>query len=843
MKPEITISEGSLSFPVFPPTDKKGLFIRIFTDWLLLFLICAGSYLPFIEIFDLPVGSFKPLLLPVCLLLSLGFTGLFFSHKVAIWALPLCSAGWCFLVWNTRDIFVQGFILCVNQVFSVCEGEMGLSLPHYLVKREAILHTEEYCFLFIAILMFVLVEITAWAVIRLRSASLALLLTLPFLAAPLVIRILPPFYTLIPVLAAAAALLLRFTRKEYIRQYVPKRYLRLSAEGDSGKTATSVFCTALALLILIWAVFPPATFQRPQAIDDLRDSVKEFFSSLGNHPSSSDIVWEPSSQFSSSRVDLASKGDLDFSGKTVLKIRSDSPDSLYLRGFTGGTYTHSSWRILENRAYENLAPSLERYNPLLFWGGSQAAPFSSRHVEIDPLGETSSMLAPQGLKSLPKDTEYVFDQSFSFQVPKRQYALTVYSTALEDAYQIGPRASILQFLSTLAQYYDESGVGFEEVFTMDAGRNRSAYLQNLSASVQNALPSEALAFLQAEMDYRQFALYQYTRIPEELSPYLNTVLETIRQEYWQEPRAGDSGLQPLVDAVTGYLADTCRYSLSPGTTPEGEDFTRYFLEESHEGYCVHFATAATLLFRSMGIPARYVEGYIVPQKDFGNSDAEGWVHVSDERGHAWTEIYVPLYGWVPVEATPGYSGASAPNPSMPYPEEEEPSSRPAESSSEPVLSSEEETSASTFSSSPASSGDLPSGSDFTEAGGSFAIGPLLWWLSLPLMVGLLWLLRYLLMERRRKKAADPNRIHAVLFLYKIAERMCRPEAVPESLQNLAEKAAFSRQPITEEEYHKALAAAEECRLLKLSALPRWKRPFFHLFYGPLRHGKTSGTVV
>ena len=50
--------------------------------------------------------------------------------------------------------------------------------------------------------------------------------------------------------------------------------------------------------------------------------------------------------------------------------------------------------------------------------------------------------------------------------------------------------------------------------TMDAGRNRSAYLQNLSASVQNALPSEALAFLQAEMDYRQFALYpvSYTHL-------------------------------------------------------------------------------------------------------------------------------------------------------------------------------------------------------------------------------------------------------------------------------------------------------------------------------------------
>ena len=186
-------------------------------------------------------------------------------------------------------------------------------------------------------------------------------------------------------------------------------------------------------------------------------------------------------------MDLASKGDLDFSGKTVLKIRCDSPADIYLRGFTGGTYTHSSWRILENRAYENLSSSLNRYNPLLYWGGSQAAPYSVSHIEIDALGETSSMLAPQGLKTLPADAEYSFDQSFVFQVPKQQYSLTAYSASMEEAYQIGPRASMTQFLCTIAQYYDENGEGFEDAFTMEPDRNRAAYLRNLSASVQGAL--------------------------------------------------------------------------------------------------------------------------------------------------------------------------------------------------------------------------------------------------------------------------------------------------------------------------------------------------------------------
>ncbi len=839
MKPEISVAEGSLSFPVLSPTDRKGLLTRTVTDWLLLFLICAGTYLPFIEIFSLPVGSLQPLLLPVCLLFSFLFTALFFFHKIAIWALPLCSAGWCVLVWNTREIFVQGFILCVNQIFSACEEELGGTFPHYLVKDEAVFRKEEYCFLFILVLMFVLMEITAWGVIRLRSAPLVLVLSVPFLAAPLLIGSLHPLYALIPVLASIAALFLRFTKKEYVRQYVYQKRLRIASEGDGGKTASAVFCTALAVLTLIWAVFPPETFKRPEAIDELRVSAEDFFSSFGKQPPSDDIVWEPSSQFTSSRVDLASKGDLDFSGKTVLKIRCDSPADIYLRGFTGGTYTHSSWRILENRAYENLSSSLNRYNPLLYWGGSQAAPYSVSHIEIDALGETSSMLAPQGLKTLPADAEYSFDQSFVFQVPKQQYSLTAYSASMEEAYQIGPRASMTQFLCTIAQYYDENGEGFEDAFTMEPDRNRAAYLRNLSASVQGALSADALAFLQAEMDYRQFALYQYTRIPDDLSPYLDTVLETIRREYWRAPQEGDSGLQPLVDAVTGYLTGTCRYSLSPGTTPPGEDFTRYFLEESREGYCVHFATAATLLFRSMGIPARYVEGYIVPQRDFGGSDAEGWVHVSDERGHAWAEIYVPLYGWVPVETTPGYSEGSAQNPNMPYPEEEEPSEMPEESSSETAVPSagDEETSSPSL---PAVSSPASSPANQSEGGEAhFPAGILLGCFSCILLAGFLWFMRRLLMKGRQKRASDPDRIRAVLFLYRTAEKICRPETVPEPLQSLAEKAAFSRQPIMEEEYQSALEAAENCRLQKLAALPRWKRSLFRLLYGSLRGEEAS----
>ncbi len=841
MKPDVYSTEGNLSLSLPSPLDKRGTVYRLCMDWLLLFILCASSYLPFIGIFQLPVGTFLPLLIFACLFLSLLFSGLFFFHKIAIWALPLCSACWCILVWNIREIFVQGFILCVNQVFSVCEEELGFSFPSYLVTNQAILHKEEYCFAFILILMFVLMEIAAWGVVRMHSSSLALLVTLPFPAAALAIDSLPSFFALIPFLATATTLLLRFRQKEYFHPYVPKRVLRISSEKSAGNTAVSLLCVSLSLFFLLWAVFPPNTYVRPAAIDDLRIQAEDFLSSLGKQAPSDLIIWNPSGQFSSSRVNLATKGNLSFSGKTVLKIRSDSPSDLYLRGFTGGTYTHSSWRVLENRAYENLSPSLERYNPLLYWGGIGTAPFTACHLEIDALDETASMLAPHTLKSLPSDAVFSFDQAFSFQVPKQEYSLSAYSASLDNIYETGPRSAMMQFLQYIAQYYDENCEGFADLFTMDADRNRSAYLQILSAGVQRSLSSEALQFLQAEMDYRQFALYQYTRIPEELSPYLDSVVETLEQNYWSIPEEDDSayssytGFQPIIDAVTHYLADTCRYSLSPGTTPSGKDFTRYFLEENREGYCVHFATAAVLLFRSLGIPARYVEGYIVPLQDFTRTDSEGWVHVSDEKGHAWAEIYVPLYGWTPVEVTPGYSGASPQNPDMPYPEGEEiSSSSEEESSSEPVSSSvSQEESEASSSSAPFVSSAVSDPSGNSKGGGFRIPDAVLWVVFILLLLGAVCLLRFFLMEKRRRKAMDPDRVKAILFLYKTAKQICRSTEVPAALYNLAEKAAFSRLPLTEEEYTEAFAMTESCRLRELEALPRWKRPLFRFLFGSL----------
>ena len=69
---------------------------------------------------------------------------------------------------------------------------------------------------------------------------------------------------------------------------------------------------------------------------------------------------------------------------------------------------------------------------------------------------------------------------------------------------------------------------------------------------------------------------------------------------------------------------------------------------------MHFASAATLMYRMMGFPARYVSGYIVTPNDFiENEDGTYTAIVTGMRAHAWVETYSGLgFGWRMVEVTP-----------------------------------------------------------------------------------------------------------------------------------------------------------------------------------------------
>lgn len=95
-------------------------------------------------------------------------------------------------------------------------------------------------------------------------------------------------------------------------------------------------------------------------------------------------------------------------------------------------------------------------------------------------------------------------------------------------------------------------------------------------------------------------------------------------------------------------------------TPNGEGVSdstpviEAFLTEVKEGYCVHFASSAVYLLREMGIPCRYVEGYVATDlESLGGNKAKNRADVYGTDAHAWIEVYVEGLGWMQYEVTPG----------------------------------------------------------------------------------------------------------------------------------------------------------------------------------------------
>lgn len=109
-----------------------------------------------------------------------------------------------------------------------------------------------------------------------------------------------------------------------------------------------------------------------------------------------------------------------------------------------------------------------------------------------------------------------------------------------------------------------------------------------------------------------------------------------------------------IEAIKSWLRDKYPYNLEPGLPPADADFVAYFLFKEESGYCTYFASALATMGRAVGVPTRYVEGFLLPNI----REPDGSYPVRADRAHAWAEAYIEGEGWRIFEATPAYSGAS-----------------------------------------------------------------------------------------------------------------------------------------------------------------------------------------
>lgn len=78
------------------------------------------------------------------------------------------------------------------------------------------------------------------------------------------------------------------------------------------------------------------------------------------------------------------------------------------------------------------------------------------------------------------------------------------------------------------------------------------------------------------------------------------------------------------------------------------DSVEDFLFDEQAGACGDFATAMTLMARSCGLKARYVEGFAVVEKF---DESQGTYVVREYHSHAYVEVYINGFGWVVFDPT------------------------------------------------------------------------------------------------------------------------------------------------------------------------------------------------
>lgn len=110
-----------------------------------------------------------------------------------------------------------------------------------------------------------------------------------------------------------------------------------------------------------------------------------------------------------------------------------------------------------------------------------------------------------------------------------------------------------------------------------------------------------------------------------------------------------------VAAIENYLKANETYDINSPLPHKGDDPVDDFLFVSHRGFCEQFATAAVVMLRSVGVPARLVTGFA-----FGETSAQPGKRIFRESdAHAWVQVYYPGVGWVSSDATASAAAGAA----------------------------------------------------------------------------------------------------------------------------------------------------------------------------------------
>lgn len=316
--------------------------------------------------------------------------------------------------------------------------------------------------------------------------------------------------------------------------------------------------------------------------------------------------------------------------KEVLKITMSQPQSYYLRGFTGSVYTDDGWEGEDSA-------KLWKNRDLFYW--LHQDDFYGQEI----LGKAAETLDTE-MTAADKNTVTIQNLTGN-----SRYCYTPYELAeltgdsgqkLLDDQKIGD-CGILN-----------GGIRGERTYTYQAYPALITKYPSYTATLLDAehLDTAGKTYQKLEEYYNEFAYDNYLNMPDQMQRECASLLGSYEKKEGEKHADYAEAKQNILYLLTTEYTDSNKLD----EKWNGADFIYEFLEISKKGYSVHFASAATMMFRYYGIPARYVEGYLVTPQDAEAMTAGEPYTLDDTHAHAWVEYYQDGVGWLPFETTPSY---------------------------------------------------------------------------------------------------------------------------------------------------------------------------------------------
>lgn len=287
---------------------------------------------------------------------------------------------------------------------------------------------------------------------------------------------------------------------------------------------------------------------------------------------------------------------IKLSEKEIMQVETDYKNSLYLKNNSFGSFINNEWKKDTNSA-KAFAPSIVKVS-----------------------GSFKDSIALEKVKIKVRHSGITTDNAYVPMVPQRiSLRGTKTMTINESVFFFSRR------ISRKENYEIESEIPY---ITKSMSND---IIQKIRSMKEINIP-ETMPYRVRELTGRIISVAELNK--ENIQIYSSVALEPGLTYY-------------KAQAVAEYLRSHYKYTLEPPIRNKADDFVEFFLFNSKQGYCAHFATAMTMMLRSVGIEARYVEGFISPGT-YVNKRI-----VKANQSHAWVEVYsTDTNMWITFEPTP-----------------------------------------------------------------------------------------------------------------------------------------------------------------------------------------------